>query len=104
MVFLTVSALIKGAPCQNKYKAVLLEIFNDKFMLHVFLSIFFIFTSSHCNPRYEMKSEEEVVEFTVFLRQQPDGSLPEVVTFTVSKTNQCSLQVQFIPDMIHSFN
>ena len=77
-------ASIKGALYQNKYKAVLLEIFNGKSMLHAFLSIVFIFTSYCCNPRNEMNSEEEVVEFSAFPRQQPNGSATEVVIFTVS--------------------
>ncbi|KAK2546663.1 Lactadherin, partial [Acropora cervicornis] len=58
------TASIKGVSCQDKYKAVLLETFNVKVMLHAVLSIFLIFTSYHCDPRNEMNSEEfeEVVE------------------------------------------
>ena len=85
--FLTGSASIKGVSCQDKYKAVLLETFNVKVMLHAVLSIFLIFTSYHCDPRNEMNSEEfeEVVESS--------GSSPEVGIFTVSKLNQYSLYV-----------
>ena len=32
-----------------------------------------------------MNSEEEVLDFSAFLRQQPNGSATEVVIFTVSK-------------------
>ena len=43
IVFLSVTALIKGSPCQDKYKAALFKIFNSKFMLHAFLSLFSFF-------------------------------------------------------------
>ena len=43
IVFLSVTASIKGSPCQDKYKAVLFKIFNSKFMLHAFLSLFSFF-------------------------------------------------------------
>ena len=88
MVFLTVPASIKGAPCQKKYKAVLLEIFNGKFMRLAFLSSFFICTSCRCNTRNERKRKERDAELGAFPQQQPHGSSPEVVIFTVSIGNQ----------------
>ena len=85
IVFPTVPASIKGALCQNKYKVVLMEIFNGKFVLYAFLSIFFIFTSCRCNLRNERRSKEGVVGLRAFPRQQPHGSSSEVVIFTISK-------------------
>ena len=105
IVFLSVPALIKGSPCQDKHKVVLFEIFNGKFMLHAFLSLFFFAVFITVIPGMECKVKR-LWRFVLLIPISPiDHLLRRLFSHNFNLSIfTARILLLFIPNMIHSLS